>query len=70
MARIAPTGGAGGKRAVHEIHAEDIQRVDAKDRSGGSRRLTRQRSRTINEQTSQEGRLKRPAASNRKVTFG
>ena len=73
MARIAPSttaSGAAAKRPVHEIHVEDIQKVDQKERQDASRRLTRQKSRTINEQVSQEERQQRNPAPKKNVKFG
>lgn len=45
MAKMVPNAG---RRTVHEINVEDIQKVEPRDKNGGgSRRLTRQISRTI-----------------------
>lgn len=54
---------------MHEIHVEDIQRVDPKERQD-SRRLTRQKSRTINEQVSYEGKTKNAVGPKKNVKFG
>ena len=71
-ARIAPsatTGAPGARRPVHEIQREDIQRVDPST-NPGSRRITRQKSKTFNDQVTQEVRLKRAAGAKKNVKFG
>lgn len=67
LTKIAPVTG---KRAVHEIRVEDIQKVAPKDKSGGgSRRLTRQNSRAINDQYSKDSIGKKVQGTKKNVKF-